>query len=89
MESQPQNPEFKKNVENFHPCNNRYYKGDEVVVGCDDHYDKGRIKGLLINATSLDINVSEKQSCRTICTSKHSGKGLCYSLSEKCNSLTC
>ena len=21
MESQPQNPEFRKNLENFHPCN--------------------------------------------------------------------
>ena len=73
MESQPKNPEFRKNVENCHPCYNRYYKGDEVIVGCDDHYDSGHIKGRLINASSLDINASETQSCRPICTSTHSG----------------
>ena len=89
MESELQNPEFRKNVEDFHPCYNSYYKGDEVVVGCDDYYDNGHNKRHLINATSLDLNASEKQRCRPTCTSTESGQRLCSSLSRKYYILTC
>ena len=30
MESQPQNPEFKNNSENFHPCYIGIYKGNQT-----------------------------------------------------------
>ena len=34
MESQPQNPEFKNNPENFHPCNKlgKSYYGNKLSV---------------------------------------------------------
>ena len=31
MESQPQNPEFRNNPENFHPCNGDEYNNDVEV----------------------------------------------------------
>ena len=31
MESQPQNPEFRNNPENFHPCNDDEYDNDVEV----------------------------------------------------------
>ena len=32
MESQPQNPEFKINPENFHPCANDNLKAGRVII---------------------------------------------------------
>ena len=32
MESQPQNPKFRNNPENFHPCNNEWHSGYQSTV---------------------------------------------------------
>ena len=33
MESQPQNPEFRSNPENFHPCKNKQVVGSFCTIG--------------------------------------------------------
>ena len=51
MESQPQNPEFRNNLENFHPC---VYKLESMqsVFSMDVHSDN-KINTLISNSTKL------------------------------------
>ena len=39
MESQPQNPEFRNNPENFHPCRHHLKKADTNVRFCFSRYE--------------------------------------------------
>ena len=51
MESQPQNPEFRINPENFHPCNVSYYIWVKSALNLDAHL----CRGVRCLAISLDV----------------------------------
>ena len=68
MESQPQNPEFRNNTENFHPCKLSVCK-QQRFAGLSDHFlmDNAMSPKNLLGLRKPVFGVSEEVRLKSIC----------------------